>query len=125
MGQHLYTIFLTTASIGFTVLANLVLKLASQGQGIGTIWPLSIINTRVLLAAGTFAMAFLFYTMLLKRLPLSLAAAVLSVQFVLVILAANLVLHEPVGTIRWLGIGLVAVGLLIVGVSPDTPVNIK
>ncbi len=119
MGQHIYTIFLALGSVGFTVAANLTLKVASQSHGFGTVWPLSIVNTRVVFAAGAFAMAFVFYTMLLRRLPLSLAQAIISVQFVLVILAANVLLDEPVGAIRWIGISLMALGLLVIGVSPD------
>ena len=119
MGQHLYTLVLILASAGFTVTANLSLKLAAQSGGIGTVWPLSILNMRVLVAAGAFAMAFIFYTMLLRRLPLSLAQAVISIQFILVILAANVLLSEPIGTVRWIGIGLMAIGLLIIGLSPD------
>ena len=119
MGQHLYTILLIVASVGFTVTANLTLKVASQSAGIGAAWPLSIVNGRVVIAAASFAMAFLFYTMLLKRLPLSLAQAIISVQFVVVILAANVLLSEPVGTVRWLGIALVAAGLAVIGFSPD------
>ena len=120
MGQHLYTILLIAASVGFTVTANLTLKIASRGAGIGDWWPLSIINSRVVMAAAAFAMAFVFYTMLLKRLPLSLAQSVISAQFVIVILAANVLLGETVGTVRWLGIALVAAGLVVIGFSPGS-----
>jgi drug/metabolite transporter (DMT)-like permease len=119
MAQHLYTVLLILASAGFTVVANLTLKLASQRDGIADVWPLNVINGRVLVAAAAFAMAFLFYTMLLKRLPLSLAQAILSIQFVLVILAANALLDEPIGSVRWAGIALMAIGLVVVGLSPD------
>lgn len=95
-----------------------MLKLASQDKGIAAIWPLSVINGRVVIAAGAFAMAFLFYAMILRRLPLSLAQAILSIQFVLVILAANVLLGEPVGSVRWLGIALMAVGLVVIGLAP-------
>ena len=119
MARHLYTIFLILASAGFTVVANLTLKLAAQGEGIGKYWPLNVVNGRVLVAAAAFAMAFLFYAMLLKRLPLSLAQAILSIQFVLVILAANLLLQEPIGAVRWMGIALMALGLVVISMSPD------
>ena len=119
MTPHLYTVLLILASASFTVVANLTLKLASQNQGLATFWPLSIINARVVLAAGAFAMAFLFYAMILKRLPLSLAQAILSIQFVLVILAANVLLDEPIGLLRWVGIALMAIGLVVIGLSPE------
>jgi undecaprenyl phosphate-alpha-L-ara4N flippase subunit ArnE len=63
-------------------------------------------------------MAFLFYAMLLKRLPLSLAQAIMSMQFVLVIIAANFLLGEQIDAARWVGIALMAVGLAVIGFSP-------
>lgn len=119
MTAHLYTVFLVLASAGFTVAANLTLKIASQGSGLGTVWPLNVINGRTFAAAGCFAMAFLFYAMILKRMPLNLAQAILSMQYVLVILAANVLLREPIGAMRWAGIVIVAIGLIVVGASPD------
>ena len=120
MGQHLITATLILAAVSFTVTANLVLKLGSGRQGWGVMWPLTVVNTHVLVAAGSFALAFLFYTMLLKRLSLSLAQAILSVQFVLVILAAHVLLNERVGLVRWIGITFVAAGLLVVSIAPDS-----
>jgi drug/metabolite transporter (DMT)-like permease len=119
MTRHLGTLFLMLASAGFTVAANLTLKIAGRHPGIGDSWPLTIINGRMLAAAGFFAMAFLFYAMLLKRIPLSLAQAILSTQFVLVILAANLLLREPIAAMRWAGIAIVAFGIIVIGISPD------
>ena len=119
MARHLYTLFMVLASAGFTVAANITLKLAAQSRGIGGSWPLSIFNWRTCAAAAFFAMAFLFYALLLKRLPLSLAQAILSMQYVLVILAANVFLREPIGGVRWIGIAIVALGLIIIGASPD------
>jgi drug/metabolite transporter (DMT)-like permease len=123
MGQHLITGILILAAVTFTVTANLVLKTGTQQQGFGTLWPLTVVNTQTIVSASAFALAFLFYAMLLKRIPLSLAQAILSVQFVLVILAANVLLDEQVGWIRWIGIALVAAGLIVVGLSPDSPLS--
>ena len=120
MAQHLVTSVLVLASASCTVLANLLLKLSTQHQGIGSIWPLTLLNARVAAAASAFGMAFIFYAMILKRLPLSMAQAILSMQFVLVILAAYVLLDEQIGLVRWLGIALMAVGLVVIGFSPDT-----
>lgn len=119
MANHIVTALLILSSMGFTVIGNLVLKTGASRQGFGTTWPLSAVNAHIVLAAVAFGLAFLFYAILLRRLPLSLAQAIMSVQFVLVILAANLVLNESIGAMRWLGIGLMAVGLLIVSASPE------
>src|SRR5436190_24387178 len=116
MAQHLVTAALILASMACTVLANLALKVGAERRAE---WPFTLLNMHVAVGAGAFALAFVFYALLLRRLPLSLAQAVFSVQFLLVILAANLVLHESIGGVRWMGIALMAVGLLVVSLSPD------
>jgi len=120
MGQHLVTTALIIGSMTCTVLANLSLKIGAQRPGALAGWPLNVFNMHVVLGAALFALAFLFYALVLRRLPLSVAGTIFSVQFVLVILAANLVLHEGIGGVRWAGIALIAVGLLVVSLSPDS-----
>jgi drug/metabolite transporter (DMT)-like permease len=120
MGQHLATAALILASMTFTVLANLALKVGVGRRGDFVIWPLNLINAHVALGAASFAFAFLFYALVLRRLPLSFAQAIFSLQFVLVILAANLLLHESIGGARWVGIALMAAGLLVVSLSPGS-----
>ena len=119
MGQHLATAALILASMTFTVLANLALKVGAGRGGYFVSWPLNLVNVHVALGAASFALAFLFYALVLRRLPLSLAQAIFSLQFVLVILAANQLLHESIGGARWVGIALMAAGLLVVSLSPD------
>jgi drug/metabolite transporter (DMT)-like permease len=119
MGQHLATAALILGSMTCTVLANLSLKIGAQRSGALAGWPTNAINMYVVIGAAWFALAFLFYALVLRRLPLSVAQAIFSVQFVLVILAAHLVLHEGIGGVRWLGIALMAAGLLVVSLSPD------
>ena len=120
MAQHAITVFLILAAIGFTVVANLVLKQGASGAGIAPIWPLSIVNFRVIAAAASFSIAFMFYTMLLRRMPLSIAQAILSLQFVVVVLAANVVLNEEISPARWAGIALMALGLGLISLSPGS-----
>lgn len=121
MGRHLITASLILVSASCTVIGNLALKVGADRRGMGSLWPLTLVNGYVVFAAGAFVFAFLFYAMLLKRLPLNLAQAIMSLQFVVVILAAGLMLNESIGRLRWLGIALMAIGLLIVGVSADVP----
>lgn len=120
MGQQFVTAALILGSMTCTVLGNLALKLGAQRPGAFAAWPANVINLHVAMGAASFALAFLFYALVLRRLPLSLAQAIFSVQFVLVILAANLVLHESIGPARWMGIALMAAGLLVVSVAPDS-----
>ena len=100
-----------------TVCGNLLLKIGAGYPGFGQSWPLSVLNIRVLAGATSFGLGFLFYAMLLQRMPLNIAQSFFSVQFVFVILASALILGENVGWLRWSGIAMVACGLFIIGWS--------
>lgn len=108
---------LILATMSCTVIGNLLLKLGANQNGWGTVWPFSVINLNVILGASSFGLGLLFYTMLLKQLPLNIAQAIFSVQFVLVILASAFFFGESIGWVRWAGIALVASGLLVIAWS--------
>ena len=118
MSSNLITGIYVLAAMACTVLGNLLLKTGVQHPGIATVWPLTLLNTRTALGAISFCFAMLFYMMVLKRTALNLAQSIFALQFVLVILAAYLVLNEPIGPQRWLGIGLIAAGLFVIAMSP-------
>ena len=108
------------ASMTCTVVGNLLLKTGVQYPGISTIWPLNLLNVRTMLGAMSFSFAMIFYMMVLKRTTLNLAQSIFALQFVLVIIAANVILHEPIGGQRWLGIGLIAAGQFVVSLTSPT-----
>lgn len=118
-GDSLLTGTYIIASMACTVVANLLLKTGSGERGVGTVWPLSLLNMHTFLGALAFGMAMLFYLMVLKRTSLNLAQSIFALQFVLVIFAAHLILGEPIGFYRWVGIALIAVGLFVVALSPN------
>ena len=120
MNSNLVTGVYIVASMSCTVVGNLLLKTGVQQQGISTVWPLSLLNMRTFLGAITFSFAMIFYMMVLKRTALNLAQSIFALQFVLVIIAANVVLHEPIGMQRWIGIGLIAAGLFVISLTPPT-----
>lgn len=107
-------------SMSCTVVGNLLLKTGVQHRGVGSVWPFSLLNGYTLLGAVSFVCAMLFYMMVLKRVALNLAQSIFALQFVLVIIAANVILHEPIGAQRWLGIGLIAAGLFVISLSPPS-----
>lgn len=120
MSSNLVTGLFILASMACTVLGNLLLKTGVQQPGIASVWPLSLLNMRTALGAITFCFAMVFYMMVLKRTALNLAQSIFALQFVLVIVAAYFILHEPIGPQRWLGIGLIAAGLFVIAMSPTT-----
>ena len=120
MNANWVTGLFVVASMTCTVIGNLLLKTGVHQPGVSTIWPLSLLNMRTALGAITFCFAMVFYMMVLKRTALNLAQSIFALQFVLVIIAANFILHEPIGMQRWMGIGLIAAGLFVVSLTPTT-----
>lgn len=59
----------------------------------------------------------LSWVIVLSRLPLSLAYPFLALNFVLIALAARVFLGEAIPLLRWGGIGLIIVGVLLVARS--------
>jgi len=120
MNANWVTGLFVVASMTCTVIGNLLLKTGVQQPGVSTIWPLSLLNMRTAIGAITFCFAMVFYMMVLKRTALNLAQSIFALQFVLVIIAANVILHEPIGMQRWMGIGLIAAGLFVISLTPPT-----
>jgi drug/metabolite transporter (DMT)-like permease len=120
MKPNLVTGLFIIASMACTVVGNLLLKTGVQQPGVSTVWPISLLNMRTALGAVTFCFAMVFYMMVLKRTALNLAQSIFALQFVLVIIAANVILHEPIGIQRWLGIGLITAGLFVISLTPTT-----
>lgn len=108
---------LILATISCTVLGNLLLKTGAGKPGIYSVWPLSIVNIYVIAGALSFGIGLLFYTMILKKMPLNIAQSIFSVQFVVVIMASSIFLNEVIPVMRWLGFGFVTIGLFIIGWS--------
>ena len=118
-GNVLVTGGIIISSMTCTVVGNLLLKIGAGHRGVGTVWPLNLLNLHTLFGAFAFCIAMVLYIMVLKRTALNLAQSIFALQFVLVILAAHLILDEPIGPYRWMGIALIAVGLLVIAFSPS------
>jgi drug/metabolite transporter (DMT)-like permease len=106
------------AMITFTVIANLLLKTgAVSGREAGGAWWEQLFNWRIAAGFASFAVAALFYTLVLREVPLNVAQSFTAAQFVAIVVASALVLGEPITGIRWAGMGLIACGIAIVGWS--------
>jgi len=57
------------------------------------------------------------YALLLRRVPLNIAQVFAAAQFVGVVIAAGLVLGEPISPARWFGIGCISFGIVLVGLT--------
>ena len=122
-GNLLVTSIIIIASMACTVVGNLLLKIGAGQRGVSSIWPFSLLNMHTFFGAIAFCIAMVLYLMVLKRTALNLAQSIFALQFVLVIFAAHLILGEPIGIYRWMGIALIAIGLLVIAISPGTTIR--
>jgi len=106
--------------IACTAAANILLKL-------GAATPLSERPILGLLAwqscagVAAFGGALIIYAVLLQWLPLNVAQSFAALQFIAVIAASSYFLAEPISPARWLGIALIAAGVLTVGLGGAPP----
>jgi drug/metabolite transporter (DMT)-like permease len=75
---------------------------------------LGVFGWQTLLGIGFFASGVVFYGLALKIVPLYAAQAVVTLQFVGVILAAVIVFGEALDLRQWLGIAFIVIGLSLV-----------
>ena len=59
----------------------------------------------------------IIYAVLLRRVPLNIAQVFAAAQFIGVVIAATLVLGEPISPARWLGIACISLGIALVGLT--------
>jgi drug/metabolite transporter (DMT)-like permease len=76
----------------------------------------SVQNHWMVSGAACFVTEAAIWTIALTKLPLSIAFPAGSMAFVFVALLSGLLLKEKVGRQRWLGIGLILLGVVLVSV---------
>lgn len=77
---------------------------------------LTLIKTpQVVIGLGLFVISAGSWLLVLSRVPLSVAYPFVGLTYVLTTLFSKFVLKENVPSLRWLGIGLILVGIVFVG----------
>ncbi|WP_371364945.1 4-amino-4-deoxy-L-arabinose-phosphoundecaprenol flippase subunit ArnE [Pseudomonas sp. QL9] len=76
-----------------------------------------ILSPWLLLAIACLGFGLLAWLLVLQRLPVGIAYPMLSINFVLVTLAARYLFREPVDARHWLGILLIGGGVVLLGVQ--------
>lgn len=99
-----------------TIAANLLLKIGAM-QPAAERFVFGIVGWHGLAGFACWGVAAVLYAWVLQWLPLNVAQSLLALQFVGVILASALVLAEPINAIRWVGMALIATGIVVVGVG--------
>ncbi len=104
------------AIISCTVAANLLLKAGAMVPAESRVF-LGILGWQSIFGLAMFGFGGLIYAMLLRRVPLNVAQVFAATQFIGVIIAARVVLGEPISSLRWVGIGMTCFGIFIVGLT--------
>jgi len=104
------------AMIALTVAANLMLKL---GAGVTEAQRIlfGVLGWKSVAGLALFGCGGVVYAFLLRRVPLNVAVSFTAAQFVGVVVAASLVLGEPISPARWLGIACISFGIVLVGLT--------
>jgi drug/metabolite transporter (DMT)-like permease len=102
--------------IAFTVAANLMLKLGAAAPQTERVF-FGVLGWKSAAGLALFACGGVLYAILLRSISLNLAQVFAAMQFVGVVLAAALVLGEPISAARWIGIAFVSLGILLVGLT--------
>jgi undecaprenyl phosphate-alpha-L-ara4N flippase subunit ArnE len=114
------TLLFLLLMVSMTSTGNVLIKL-------GSILPASerslfgLMSYKTALGITIFAGSVLLYAKVLETLPLNVAQAFAALQFIFVILASFVLLGETISWLRWLGIILIAAGILIVGLTAGFP----
>jgi drug/metabolite transporter (DMT)-like permease len=99
-----------------TVNANLLMKIGATGMDAGaSSFFKRLFSWEILLGLGFFGAGAMLYLIILSRLPLNVAQSFAAAQFISVILASWYILAEPIKMMQWVGIGLIALGIAVVG----------
>jgi multidrug transporter EmrE-like cation transporter len=101
----------------FNVAGEVLLKQgstsAAQQHSIGLLGFAALASIWTWIGIACYIVALLNWLWVLRTVPVSIAFSLINAVYVLVPLAANVFLHEPIHLRRWLGIALVLCGALI------------
>lgn len=82
------------------------------------LWRMFTTTPLVILGLGLYGIGAIIWLIVLSRVNLSFAYPMIALTYVLIPLAAWLILHEPpIPLIRWIGMGIICIGVILVAQS--------
>jgi multidrug transporter EmrE-like cation transporter len=110
-------------SIGLAIAGQLLMKKGMMAFGtfpisqmLANIIPM-FLNPWVFIGFACFGLSSLFWLVVLSRLPLSLVYPMVSVAYVIVALFSWYFFKENVSVVRWVGIGVIILGVVLISRS--------
>ena len=100
----------------FAALGQLILKTGMNQVGKFDLVR-SFTNPLVLVGLAFYAASLILWMMVLTRENLSFVYPLVAFSYVVTVTLSRFVLHEPVPSLRWLGLAVIVVGILLVAKS--------
>jgi multidrug transporter EmrE-like cation transporter len=117
---------LLLVSVSFAVVGQLTLKAAMDSVGRIGRADLGSLGQTVLKAAKEpklwvglflFGISAVFWLVVLSRVRLSVAYPLVGISYIIIVALARFMLHEHVPTLRWVGVSIIAIGIVVIGLS--------
>ncbi|ASA26520.1 hypothetical protein B9T62_28965 [Paenibacillus donghaensis] len=86
------------------------------GVNLNNAWK-AMFNIHIIAGLILYVFATLIWFVVLSRIPLSVAYPIQSIAYVLGLLAALLIFNEPVSAMKWLGMMIIMLGVVIIAVD--------
>jgi drug/metabolite transporter (DMT)-like permease len=102
--------------VSLTVAANLMLKVGAMDPPDAR-FVFGVVGWKSVVGLCLFGCGGVMYAVLLRGVALNVAQVFTATQFIGVVLAARLVLGEPISLVRWLGIACTCGGIITVGLT--------
>jgi multidrug transporter EmrE-like cation transporter len=132
----LHPLVLLIFAICLGVVGQLTLKKGIDSVGVITLsglhWgliPLLLKQPFIVFGFCCYFMSAGLYLVVISQVPLSYAYPLVSIGYVLVVIFAKTIFHEEVSIWRWMGVGLICCGVLLIAKSgsdvkkPGTPIE--
>jgi undecaprenyl phosphate-alpha-L-ara4N flippase subunit ArnE len=58
-----------------------------------------------------------FWLVVLSRVRLSVAYPLVGISYIIIVALARFMLHEHVPGLRWIGVSIIAIGIVVIGLS--------
>lgn len=117
----LLAVAVVSQSIGNVLLSKGMKELAGSDPSLPSQWgPVlmqAAVSPTVLLGAALFVVFFILWTIALSRADLSFVLPAVSFEVVLNVLLASWFLEESVSPVRWAGVALISLGVILVARS--------
>ncbi|KAF6634920.1 EamA family transporter [Paenibacillus polymyxa] len=86
------------------------------GVTINNAWK-ALLSPTIIIGLVLYAIATLVWFVVLSRIPLSTAYPIQSLAYVLGILLASWIFHEPISPVKWTGAIIIIIGVLFIAVE--------